>query len=166
LGTPGGGEDKPKRGERGRALEDAPQTWLEMWALCRREHGLTWHEFQELTLAGFEALEERRAIELRHARFNAALVTSTIYNANRGPDSEPLSPFDLIAGFEEDPEEVERRKMRQSVKQAVVVAFMEMAKEKKTAEQIQAEKTKMVARMKASGFEDAEDIVREACPDL
>lgn len=137
-----------------------------MWALCRREHGLSWAEFQELTLAEFEAFEDRRAIDLRHSRFNAALVASTIYNVNRHTDSGPLSPFDFIAGFETDPEDARKAELRQSVKRAVILAMTQLPKGV-TRAQVLAEKGRMIERMKASGqVEDAEELFREAFPDL
>jgi hypothetical protein len=154
---------KPKR-VRGRPLEDSPETWVDIWALCRREHGLTWVEFQDITLAQLEALEERRAIELRHARFNAALMTSALYNMNKSPDSPALSPFDFLAGYEQDPEEAEKDKLRRSVKHAVAIAFTQM--KHKSPEEIQAEKSKMIERMTKSGVEDPEGLIREVFPDL
>jgi hypothetical protein len=135
-----------------------------MWILCRREHGLTWDEFQNLTLAEFEGLEERRAVDIRHARFNAALVTSVIYNANRATDSRPMSPFDFIAGFEDDPEDREREELRRSVRHAVALAFMEM--KGKTKEELQEEKRKMIERMKGNGVEDPEGLIHEVYPEL
>jgi hypothetical protein len=135
-----------------------------VWTVCRREHGLNWSEFEALTLAEFEALEERRSIAIRHARFNAALVVSTLFNVNRGEDTPSMSPFDLIAGFEEDEEERERATLRRSVRQAVALAFMEM--KGATPAQLQAEKMAMIARMKASGIEDPEEIIREVYPNL
>ena len=75
-----------------------------------------------------------------------------------------MSPFDLIAGMEEDPEERERRELRRSICHAVAVAFMEM--KGATAEEVQAEKVRMIERMKASGVEDPEEIIREVYPDL
>ena len=135
-----------------------------MWALCRSAHGVTWSEFQDLTLAQIEALEERRSIEVRHARFNAALVSSTLINLNRPSDSEPVSPFDFLAGFELEPEEEERQKLRKSVKQAVALAFTQMKGASPDA--IQAEKAAMIGRMRASGIEDPEELIREVFPSL
>ena len=135
-----------------------------MWALCRSAHGITWEEFQELTLAQIEALEDRRSVYVRHARFNAALVASTLVNVNRPPDTEALSPFDFLAGYEKDPEEEERQKLRKSVKHAVAMAFTEM--KGLSPEAIQAEKAAMVLRMKDSGVDDPEELIREVFPSL
>lgn len=119
-----------------------------------------------MTLAQLEALEDRRAIAIRHARFNAALVASTIFNANRTTSEvPPLSPFDFLAGFEADPEEQRKAELRRSVKQAVALAFTQLPKTI-TREQALAEKAKMIANMQRTGFEDAEEIFREVFPDL
>lgn len=135
-----------------------------MWALCRAEYGISCEEFQELTLAQIEALEERRAITVRHARFNAALISSTLVNLNRPPDSEALSPFDFLAGYERDPEEEERRAARNAVKKAVAIAFTEMRH--LPPERIQAEKVAMIARMREDGVDDPEELIREVFPGL
>lgn len=117
-----------------------------------------------MTLPELEALEDRRMVAVRHARFNAALSASAVYNAHRGEDTDPLSPFDFLPGFERDPEEVEAEKSRKAVKQAVGVAFAEM--KGATAEQVRAEKVRMIERMKANGIEDAEELIREVYPDI
>ena len=135
-----------------------------MWALCRSAHGITWPEFQELSLAQIEALEERRTIAVRHERFNAALVASTLININRPADTEAVSPFDFLAGYDRDPEEEERLKLRKSVKQAVALAFTEM--KGVPAEVIQAEKAAMIGRMRDSGIDDPEELIREVFPEL
>lgn len=131
--------------------------------MCRREHGLTWAEFCTLTLSELEALEDRRAVEIRHARFNAALITSTIFNANRSADSPALSPFDLIPGFEPDPAEQEREERRRGVKRAIAIAMTRLP-EGTPLEAVREMKAKMIARAKASGFDDAEELYREVFP--
>jgi hypothetical protein len=125
---------------------------------------LTWAEFEELTLAQLEALEERRAIEVRQGRFNAALITSTLINSHRAEDSDPISPFDFLAGFERDEEEEERDKLRTSIKRAVALAFAQMRG--LGPEAVQAEKAAMIQRMTASGVEDPEGLIREVFPEL
>jgi hypothetical protein len=131
--------------------------------MCRRDHGLSWAEFLDITLAQLEALEERRAISIRHERFNAALITSALINANRSADSQSVSPFDFLPGFDR-PEEDEKEKIRRSVKHAIAIAFTQM--KGKTREEILEEKTKMVSRMKANGIEDPEGLIREVFPEL
>jgi hypothetical protein len=137
--------------------------------VCKTEHGITWAEFQELTLAEFEALENRREIRIRHARFNAALTTSVIFNANRPADSRPVSPFDFLAGFEDNEGEKEREEKRRSIKRSVALAFIEMRNldgSRLNSDQVQDEKRKMIERMKENGVEDPEEIIREVYPDL
>ena len=103
-------------------------------------------------------------VTLEHARFNAGLVASILYNANRGEDTDALSPFDFLHGHQRDPEEIEAEKTRRSIKHAISVAFAEMGSA--TPEQVQAEKARMIQRMTASGVEDAEQLIREVYPDL
>jgi hypothetical protein len=96
-------------------------------------------------------------------------VTSVIFNANRPPDSRPVSPFDFIAGFEEDPKDREREELRRSIKRSVALAFVEMKNpdgSRMNREQVLEEKRKMVERMKANGVEDPESLIREVYPDL
>lgn len=132
--------------------------------MCRRDHGLSWAEFCALTLPQLDALEERREIAIRHARFNAALITATIYNVNRG-ESKPLSAFDFIPGFDSDPVDEEKAELRRSVKHAIALAITDLPKTWSRAE-VLAEKAKMVANMKRTGLEDAEEIFREVFPNL
>jgi hypothetical protein len=117
-----------------------------------------------LTLAQLEALEERRAIELRHKRFNSALIVSTLVNLNRSPDSDAVSPFDLIPGYDVDPEEVEADKLRRSIKHGIALAFTQMRGA--SAQQVQAENSRMIERMTAEGVEDPEGLINEVFPEL
>jgi hypothetical protein len=133
--------------------------------LCRRDHGLTWAEFINLTLAQLEALEERRAVELRHARFNAALIACAIINSRNLADTEPLSPWTFIPGYREDPAQVEKEKLRRSLQKSVAVAFARKS-EGKNAEEVRVERAKMIERVTANGVEDAEGIFNEVFPNL
>jgi hypothetical protein len=121
---------------------------------------MTWVEFQDLTLPQLEALEERRNVSIRHARFNAGLVASMLFNAHRDKDAEPLEVWDFISGYERDAEEVEREKLRRSIKSGVVVAFTRM--KGKNVEQVRAQAAAMIQSMTAAGTEGADGIVREA----
>jgi len=125
---------------------------------------LTWDEFERLTLAQFEALEERRGVELRQQRFNAALVTSTLFNIHRTADTQSLSPFDFIAGLETDEEDVKREEFRKSVKRGIALAFLGMRGA--TPAQVHDEKVKMIARLTENGIEDAEELIYEVYPSL
>ena len=117
-----------------------------------------------MKLAQLEALEELRAISLRHGRFNVALVASVLINSHRTADSEPVSPFDFLAGYETDPEDAEKEKLRTSIKNGIRIAFARMSD--KTREQILAERDAMVRRMTTNGVEDPEGLIREVYPDL
>ena len=128
------------------------------------DHGLTWAEFQELTLAQLEALGERRDIELRHARFNAALVTSVLINSHQSAESDATSPYDFVPGLDIDEEELEKQKLRKSIKHSIALAFTQM--KCRTPEEAANAKADMLANMRKSGVEDPEGIFREVFPDL
>lgn len=126
--------------------------------MCRHDHGLTWTEFQNLTLGQLEALEERRMIAVRHARFNAGLVATILYNSRPGIE-DPIEVWDFLPGFERDQENIEKEKTLRSVRQGVYVAFTRMGHI--TVEQARKEAAAMVDRMTTAGTEDADAIVRE-----
>lgn len=111
-----------------------------------------------MTLPQLEALETRRMVSIRHARFDAALITAAIVNANRSAESDSVSPFDFLQGFERDHEAEEKEKLRKSIKHGIVIA---MCNFQGTPEQLEAEKLRMVARMIDSGVEDPEQVLRE-----
>lgn len=116
-----------------------------------------------MTLGQLEALEERRAIEIRHARFNAALVTAALINSHRASDSRAITPFDFLAGFETDPEEQDQAERLRAVKHGVAVAFSRLP-DRITTEQWQEFRAKIVSRLLVSGYTDAEQIVNEVIP--
>jgi hypothetical protein len=115
-------------------------------------------------LAEFEALEERRMVEIRHARFNAGLTAAMIYNANRSADSEPLEVWDFLPGFEQDPLEAEAEKHRKELKRAVSQALCRVATE--PMEKVQEVRAYLIARIRDNGIEDPEGLIREVFPDL
>lgn len=135
-----------------------------MWAVCRYDHRMSWDEFQDMTLAQFEALEDRRATAIRHARFNAALITSALVNVNLSGEADALSPFDFLPGYELDPEEIEKAKLRKSTKRAIALHFAQMPGA--SMEEVLEEKARVIQRLTASGIEDAEELIREVYPDL
>lgn len=104
-------------------------------------------------------------MEIRHARYNAGLIASSLYNVNRGTaEIRALTPFDFIPGFQMDPEEEEQAEKRRSIKHAVGVALSRLPDDV-TPEGVQAWRDRTVTRLKAQGFEDAEELVREVLPD-
>jgi hypothetical protein len=116
-----------------------------------------------LTMPQLEALEERRMIGVRYARFNAGLLATILYNARPGVD-EPVEVWDFIPGFSRDSTEVEADKLRRSIKDAVGQAFIRM--QNRTVEQVRQEAAAMIQRMTDAGTEDAESIVREVFEDI
>lgn len=135
---------------------------MDIWALCRRDHGLTWAEFQGLTLAQLEALEERRAIAIRHARYDAALVAAAVLNAN-AQGAEPLTPFDFLPGFEEPEEDRLARQHRKEVIKSIRHTLAALAAQP---EEVKVMRLKIIDRLKSQGHEDAEAIMTEAFPNL
>lgn len=102
---------------------------------------------------------------IRQHRFNAALITAAIVNCNRvSEDSPAMSPFDFLPGFERDPAEEERQKLRASVKRTIAFVFAQMFG--KTREQVLEEKAKMIARLTENGIDDPVELIREVYPDL
>lgn len=123
-----------------------------------------WDEFQALTLAQLEALEERRAIQIRHARHDAAFIVSAMLNANRAPDMEALTPYDFLPGFEEPEDEREARQRRKEIIRGIRVTFAALGGA--SAEEVKGMRDKMVARLKVDGHADADEIMGEAFPNL
>ena len=138
---------------------------MDIWALCRSDHGLTWEEFLGVTLAQLEALEERRAIKIRHARHDAAFVVSAILNTNLPSGTEPFTPFDFLPGFEQDPEVVETRKRRKKVIASIRSTFAKLPPGT-TPAKVQELRASIVARLEAQGYKDAAEMMTEAYPNL
>lgn len=119
---------------------------------------MSWDEFNDLTLAQLEALEERRRVQLRHDRFNAALTASAIINSN---SETKVSPFDFVPGFEPDPRDEERR----NIKRSIATLFTRLP-DNVTPAEVQALKQRTIERLKAQGIEDAVQLFHEVFPDL
>ena len=135
-----------------------------MWATCRFDHGLTWDDFQSLTLAQFEALEERRAAHIRQHRFNAALITSTVYNAHRSTDSQPLEVWDFIAGMEKSEDEREAERVRKEMRRTVGEVLTRVATE--PMEKVQEVTRHLIARLEENGIEDPRELIKEVFPSM
>lgn len=75
-----------------------------------------------------------------------------------------MSPFDLIPGFEEDPDEREARLQRKIIIRGIRTTFAGLGGA--SAEEVKGLRDKMVTRLKAQGHEDAEQILTEAFPNL
>lgn len=138
---------------------------MEIWAICRSDHGLSWDEFCDLTLAQFEALEERRAIRIRHRRHDAAFIVSTLLNLNRGTtDSDWISPYDFLPGFERDPEEVEAEERRKNAIRSVRFTFLSL--KNASQERVLEVREKLLSSLRGQGFSDPEAMMTEAFPNL
>lgn len=82
---------------------------------------------------------------------------------NRAPDADWLSPFDFLPGFEDDPEEKAAAARHKEILRGIRVTLA-MLPDGTTPEEVTALKAKMVTRLQAQGYEDAEQIVKEAYP--
>jgi hypothetical protein len=120
---------------------------------------MTWPEFEGMTLAQFEALEDRRMISVRYQRYNAGLLAAILCNSHAGTDAEPVEAWDFIPGFQRNGDEVEAAKLRRSVRHGIRVAFGSMRN--KTVEEVRQDARGMIERMAAAGTDDAEALVRE-----
>lgn len=120
-----------------------------------------------MTLARLEALEERRAIKIRHARHDAAFIVATLFNVHRGGKGEAVSPFDFLPGFEVDPVAKEAEDRRTAAVRGVRAVFA-MMPDKATSEQVKERIGKIIDRLLAQGYTDAEarGILSEAYPNL
>jgi hypothetical protein len=120
--------------------------------LCRHDHGLSWDEFQNLTLANIEALEERRNVVLRYDRFNAALIACAMTGQG--------NPLDFVPGCGPTPQELQRQERKKNI-------FMAFAKmNPKNPDEQRACKAKIVARLLKAGVEDAAHLFDEVLPDI
>jgi hypothetical protein len=129
--------------------------------LCRHHHGITWDEFQTLTLANIEALEYRRKVTSNYDRYNAGLVASAVINVNLMPDAKRVDPFDFIPDIEEDEED----EQRDAVKHGIVVAFSRLPNDV-TPDAVQELKHKIIQRLMDQGYDDADAIFAEVFPDI
>lgn len=131
--------------------------------MCRHDHGLNWAEAKALTLPEYEALEERRMVSIRHARFNAGLMASVYFNAHRSEDTDPIEVWDFIPGYARTAEDVEDDKRRKAIKQSIKLEMTSMFGS--TPERIAAKRKQLISRMREDGVQDPEGIYRECFPD-
>jgi len=129
--------------------------------MAQYDFGLSDEEFGELTPGEFNALCKRRNIRIRYERYAHAITASAIYNCNRADaDASIVTAFDFIR-TEEDAEKLEKlNKAKRFIKQALALPlgtdrakFLEV-------------RGKVIQDLKASGYQDAEQIVDESFPSL
>lgn len=125
---------------------------------------MTWTEFNNLTLAEFEALEDRRAVALRHSRFNAALITATIFNAHRSSDSEPVEVWDFLSGYERTEEERTRERHRKEMRRTVGTVLSRVATE--PMETVRNVTARLIQRLSDNGIEDPKALILEVFPSM
>lgn len=120
---------------------------------------MTWDEFEDLTFAQLEAIENRRIVRINHSRYNAGLVAAMIFNANAGADSDKIDAFDFVPGFQRTAEEIEEEKRVTSIKQGVRVAFSRLGY--CSPEKLKKHRAGMLKRLQDSGIADAEEFITE-----
>ena len=102
-------------------------------------------------------------IAIRRARFDAALVASVTFNANRSSESEALEPWDFLPGFERDPEDAEKEKHLKTVKGAIKLDMMTTFGQ--SPDKVAAKRQQLIDRMRADGIPNPEAVYLECFPD-
>jgi hypothetical protein len=131
--------------------------------MARFDLGLSIDEFWELTPGMFQALCKRRNISIKYDRYANALTASAIYNSNRASADDPVvTAFDFIRP-EEDAARLDKiRKGKQYAKKAIGNLPMMTTTREKYLEA----RTRAIADLTASGYEDAEGLFNEVWPHL
>lgn len=90
-------------------------------------------------------------------------MATSFLNVHKGEDMEPLSPFDLLPGFEKDPEEEEKLKMRKGIKQTWARSVERLPLDVSQAEADKL-KNRLISAAVAEGF-DGEEMWLEMFPE-
>lgn len=129
--------------------------------MARYDFGLSEEEFGELTPGEFSALCKRRNTRIRYERYANALTASAVYNCNRPNSDDPMvTAFDFVRD-EKDAEKREKRNTAKKFVQQALALPLGTAREKFLEIRL-----KVINDLKASGYEDAEEIVNECFPSL
>ena len=132
-----------------------------MWAWARYDFGLSDEEFGDLTPGEFNALCTRRNIRIRYERYANAITAAAVYNANRrSSDDAIVSAFDFVRDEQESEKQERLLKAKKFVRQALALP-LGTSREKFLEVRI-----KVVADLKASGYDDATQIVDDCFPSL
>ena len=132
-----------------------------MWAWARYDFGLSDDEFGDLTPGEFNALCRRRNIRIRYERYANAITAAAVYNVNRrSSDDAIVSAFDFVRDEQESEKQERLLKAKKFVRQALALP-LGTPREKFLEVRI-----KVVADLKASGYDDATQIVDDCFPSL
>ena len=132
-----------------------------MWAWARYDFGLSDEEFGDLTPGEFNALCTRRNIRIRYERYANAITAAAVYNVNRrSSDDAIVSAFDFVRDEQESEKQERLLKAKKFVRQALALP-LGTPREKFLEVRI-----KVVADLKASGYDNATQIVDDCFPSL
>lgn len=119
-------------------------------------------EFAELTPGEFQALCRRRIVKIKHERFANALTAAAVYNTHRHSDDAPvISASDFVRDEEEAEKQESMRKAKRFAKKVIGGLPVGTPREK-----IWETRLKAIADLRASGYEDAEQIFDDCWPTL
>jgi hypothetical protein len=135
---------------------------LDLWAIGRYDLGLSWEEFEELTPGMFQALCKRRNVRIKYERYAHGLTASAVYNVNRGSVEDPVvTGFDFVRDEASARNKEEMNKARRYIKRALGNLPVGTTREKCLEIRLRA-----IADVRASGRDDAEQIMDECWPSL
>jgi hypothetical protein len=129
--------------------------------MARHDFGLSDEEFGGLTPGEFNALCKRRNIGIRYERYANAIVAAAVYNVNRhDADAPVVTAFDFVRDEKDSEAREKQLKAKRFVRQALALP-LGTSREKFLEVRI-----KVVEDLKASGYENAVQIVDECFPSL
>jgi len=123
---------------------------------------LSLEQFEELTPGQFKELCKRRNLRIKYERFANAQTAAAVYNVNRHSEDTPIvEAFDFVRDEASAIKREERRKAKKFAQKALGNLPPMMSLEK-----IMEIRGKAIADLKASGRDDAEEIMNEVWPHL
>lgn len=122
---------------------------------------MAWEEFEEATPGMFRALCKRRNIRLKYERYANAETAAAVYNMARTSEEQPvLSAFDFVR----EPEEAAEHDRIREVRKVIMQAFSGLPAMDRT--KVLELRATMIAKLKAKGQDDAEQIFDDCWPSL
>lgn len=109
----------------------------------------------------FKALCHRRNVKIKYERYANAQTAAAVYNVNRTSEDTPVvSAFDFVRSKESADEQERVREVRRVIMQAFSgLPAMDRTK-------VLGLRAKMIAKLKAKGQDDAEQIFDDCWPSL
>jgi hypothetical protein len=122
---------------------------------------MSWVEFEKTTPGMFRALCKRRNIRLKYERYANAETAAAVYNCARVSEEQPvLTAFDFVR----EPEAAAEHDRIREVKKVIMQAFSDLpAMDRSKLLELRA---KLIAKLKAKGQDDAEQLFDECWPSL